>query len=112
MFFNNLYEAALVDRSGLIRFCSGFHGRNKCIRGNYIGSGIWLAGKSGVEKEAEKRTNFLHPSPVHWGEAYGGGRCPQEYEVDMLGRHIILSTYRRLSNFSYAFLSLFVLSYP
>ena len=47
------------------------------------------------QKSGEFSTRFALP----FGGAYGGGGCPQEYEVDMLGRHIILSTYRRFINF-------------
>jgi hypothetical protein len=59
------------------------------------------------QKSGEFSTRFALP----FGGAYGGGGCPQEYEVDMLGRHIILSTYRRFSNISNAFSSLIVLNY-
>ena len=33
-----------------------------------------------VEKRDEIRGNFLRVLPVTLGGAYGGGRCPQEYE--------------------------------
>ena len=44
-----------------------------------------------VEKRDEIWGKFLRGLPVPFGEAYGGA-MPHEYEVNMLGRHIILST--------------------
>ena len=53
----------------------------------------------GCRKFGRKSGEFSTRFALPFGGAYGGGGCPQEYEVDMLGRHIILSTYRRFLNF-------------
>lgn len=60
-----------------------------------------------VENKAKNRTNFLHVSPVLFGDACSGA-VALSARRDMQ-RHIILSTIRRSSNFSPAFLSLIII---
>ena len=70
-----------------------------CLCIGNIGKTVFCWLGIGCRKRGLKTNEFstLFALPF-WG-AYGGGSCPQEYEVDMLGRHIILSTYRRFLNF-------------